>query len=79
MRVKTYWGSTVTTTEVACLVFRECLLGLRYLAERIRVALSLRIACLTYWNNSSSCWERICSGSPWIASSTAVGATTSLH
>jgi len=40
VRVETCWGSTVITTEVACLVPLESLLGFRYLAERIGVALS---------------------------------------
>ena len=44
VRAETLRGSTVITTEVACLVSLESLLGLRYLAERIGVALSLRIA-----------------------------------
>ena len=48
VRVATCWRSTVTTTEVACLVPRDTRLGLRYWAERIGVALSLRIAWLRY-------------------------------
>ena len=36
----------------------ESLLGLRYLAERIWVALSLRIACRIYGKGSSSSWGR---------------------
>jgi len=51
--VATCWGSTVTTTEVACLVSRESPLGLRYRAERIGLALSLRNACLRDWKSSS--------------------------
>jgi len=54
VRAATCWGSTVTTTEVACLVPLESLLGLMYWAEEIAVALSLRIACLRYGKCSSS-------------------------
>ena len=54
VRADTLWGSTVITTEVACLVSLESLLGLRYLAERIWVALSLRIASRRYGKSSSS-------------------------
>ena len=65
---------TVTTTGVACLVPLESLLGLTYLAERIGVALSLRIACLRYGKSSSSSWGRKRSGRVCMASCTAVGA-----
>ena len=34
VRADTFWGSTVITTEVACLVSLESRLGLRYLAQR---------------------------------------------
>jgi len=54
VKAETFWGSTVTTTEVACLVALESRLRLRYLAERIWVALSLRIACRIYGKSSSS-------------------------
>jgi len=60
----TFWGSTVITTEVACLPALESLLGLRYLAERIGVALSLRIACRIYGKSSSSSWGRKHRGRP---------------
>jgi len=53
VRATTCWGSKVTTTKVACLVPLESLLGLRYRAERIGIALSLRIACLRYGKRSS--------------------------
>ena len=53
VRAATCWGWMVTTTEVACLVPLESLLGLRYQAERIGVAMSLRIACLRYGKSSS--------------------------
>ena len=54
VRADTFWGSTVITTVVACLVSLETGLGLRFLAERIWVALSLRIACRIYGKSSSS-------------------------
>jgi len=54
VRAETLRGSTVITTEVACLVSLESRLGLRYLAERIWVALWLRIACRIYGKSSSS-------------------------
>jgi len=54
VRAEAFWGSTVITTEVAYLVFLESRLGLRYLAKRIGVALSLSIACLRYGKSSSS-------------------------
>jgi len=54
VRGETCWGLMVTTTEVACLVPLDSRLGLRYWAERIGVALSLRIACLKYGKSSSS-------------------------
>jgi len=79
VRAETLWGSTVITTEVACFVSLESLLGLRYLAERTWVALSLRIACRIYLQSSSSSWERKCRGRPWMASWTAVGAWTRVH
>jgi len=69
----------VTTTEVACLVLRESRSGLRYLAERTGVALSLRIACLIYGKSSSSSGGRKRSSRPWMASCTAVGARTRVH
>jgi len=53
VRAEALWGSTVMTTEVACLVSLESRLGLRYLAERIWVALSLRIACRICAKSSS--------------------------
>jgi len=64
VRAETLWGSTVITTEVACLLSLESLLGLRYLAERIWVALSLRIACRIYGKSSSSSWGRKRRGRP---------------
>jgi len=64
VRVDTLWGSTVRTTEVACLVALESPSGLRYLAERIGVALSLRIACRIYGKSSSSYWGRKRRGRP---------------
>jgi len=79
LRAETLWGSTVITTEVACLVSLESLLELRYLAERIWVALSLRIACRIYGKSSSSSWGRNRRGRPWMASGTAVGARTRVH
>jgi len=79
VRADTFWGSTVRTTEVGCLVFLESRLGLRYLAERTGVVLSLRIACRIYGKTSSSSWRRKRRGRPWIASGTAVGARTRLH
>jgi len=79
VRVETCWGSTVTTTEVAWLVPLESLLGLRYLAERIGDALSLRIACQRNGKSSSSSCRSKRSGRPWIASCTAVGARTRVH
>ena len=54
VRAETFWGSTVITTEVACLVSLESRLGLMYLAERIGVPLSLPISCLRYGKSSSS-------------------------
>jgi len=54
VRAETFRGSTVITTKVACLVSLVSRLGLRYLAERIGVALSLRIACRIYGKSSSS-------------------------
>ena len=72
VRAATCRGSTVTTTEVACLVPLESLLGLRYWAERIGVALSLRIACQRYGKSSSSSWGRKVSGSACIANCKAV-------
>jgi len=57
-RAATGWGSMLTTSGVACLVTLESLLGLRYQAERIGVALFLRIACLRYGKSSSSSWGR---------------------
>jgi len=76
VRVETCWGLTVTTTQVACLVPLESLLRLRYRAERIGVALSLRIACLRYGksSSSSSSWGRKRSRRACIANCTAVGA-----
>src|SRR5712691_10855550 len=79
VRAETCWGSTVTTTEVACFVLREAPSGLRYRAERIGVALSLRIACLRYGKSSSSSWGRKRRGRAWIANCTAVGASTKVH
>ena len=73
VRVATCWGSTVTTTEVTCLVPLECLLGLRYRAETIGVALWLRIACLRYGKRSSSSWGRNRSGRACIANWMVVG------
>ena len=74
VRVATFWRSTVTTTEVACLLPLESLLGLRYWAERIGVALSLRIARLRYGKSASSSWGRKRSGRACITYCTAVGA-----
>ena len=54
VRAEMLWGSTLITTEVACLVSLESRLGFRYLAERTGVALSLRIACRIYGKSSSS-------------------------
>jgi len=67
-------GSTVTTTAGACMVFQDPELGLRYRAERIGVALSLKITGLRYGNSSSSFWGRNRSGRACIASCRAVGA-----
>jgi len=64
LRADTCWRSMVTTTEVGCLVLQESQSGLRYLAERTGVALSLRIACLIYGKSSSSSWGRKHSGRP---------------
>ena len=64
VRVNTCWGWTVTTPEVACLVLRESQSGLRYLAERTGVALSLRIACLIFGKSYSSSCRRKGSGRP---------------
>jgi len=46
------------------LVALESPSGLRYLAERIGVALSLRIACRIYGKSSSSSWGRKRRGRP---------------
>ena len=64
----------MTTTGVACLVPLESVLGLRDRAERIGVALSLRIACLTYGKSGYSSRGRKRRGRACIANSTVVGA-----
>ena len=61
-------GWTETMTEVADLPSLNCALGLRYLADRMRTFLELRIDSASHGKSSSECSGRKAIGREWMAS-----------
>jgi len=67
-------GWTETMTEVADLPSLACGLGLRYLAERMRMFFELRIDSARHRKSSSASSGRKASGREWMASCASFGA-----